>query len=277
MVFQSYALFPHLNVAENIIFGLKVRRTPKNERGQRLQRVASLVGLSGELDKKPGQLSGGQRQRVALARAVIAEHPVCLMDEPLSNLDAKLRHEMRMEIRDLQRRLRLSVVYVTHDQTEAMSMADKILVVREGRVEQWGTPSDIYKHPSSAFVAGFIGSPPMNIISLARMRAACADTDGSLERLLPVQKLNGSCLGVRPEDLRLTTSGPGLPVRVQATDYHGADTMVGVLLDHPDGVQEEIQVRMAGKADHEPGRPMLLTWDPEKIHLFDAQGRSQGR
>ncbi|MFP4034726.1 MAG: ABC transporter ATP-binding protein [Desulfovermiculus sp.] len=275
MVFQSYALFPHLSVAENIIFGLKVRRIPKNERGQRLERVASLVGLSGELDKKPAQLSGGQRQRVALARAVIAEHPVCLMDEPLSNLDAKLRHEMRMEIRDLQRRLRLSVVYVTHDQTEAMSMADKILVVREGRVEQLGTPSDIYKHPSSAFVAGFIGSPPMNIISLAKIGEACANMDVSLERLLPVQKLNGSSLGMRPEDLRLTTSGPGLPVRVQATDYHGADTMVEVRVDHPDAAQDKIMVRVAGKADYDPGRPMLLSWDPEKIHLFDAQGGSE--
>src|SRR5689334_20268964 len=138
MVFQSYALFPHLSVAENIIFGLKVRRVPRAEREERLKRVAEIVELQPYLDRKPAQLSGGQRQRVALARAIIAEQPVCLMDEPLSNLDAQLRHEMRVEIRALQQRLGMTVVYVTHDQVEAMSMADKIVLLRDGKIEQEG-------------------------------------------------------------------------------------------------------------------------------------------
>ena len=164
MVFQSYALFPHLNTAENILFGLKIRKVPGPERRRRLEKVADLVGLSDLLDRKPSQLSGGQRQRVALARAVIAENSICLMDEPLSNLDAKLRHDMRVEIRALQKRLGMTVVYVTHDQTEAMSMADKVILMRDGKIEQEGTPDDLYDNPASTFTARFVGTPPMNLL-----------------------------------------------------------------------------------------------------------------
>ncbi|MEN8196039.1 MAG: ABC transporter ATP-binding protein, partial [Pseudomonadota bacterium] len=148
MVFQSYALFPHLSVRENIIFGLKVRRVERGEQDARLRRVAELVGLDELLDRRPAQLSGGQRQRVALARAIIAKNPICLMDEPLSNLDAKLRHSMRVEIRELQQRLGMTVIYVTHDQTEAMSMADRIILLRDGRIEQDGAPDDLYSVPA---------------------------------------------------------------------------------------------------------------------------------
>ena len=151
MVFQSYALFPHLNVAENIVFGLKVRGVSKAERNERLRRTADLLGLSALLDRRPSQLSGGQQQRVALGRAIIAEKPVCLMDEPLSNLDAKLRHEMRQEIRILQRKLGISMVYVTHDQAEAMSMADRVVLLRDGRIEQNAPPETIYQRPASTF------------------------------------------------------------------------------------------------------------------------------
>ena len=167
MVFQSYALFPHLDTRQNILFGLKVRRIEKAERERRLMQVAEMVGLDQLLDRKPSQLSGGQRQRVALARAIVAENSICLMDEPLSNLDAKLRHEMRVEIRALQERLGMTVVYVTHDQTEAMSMADKVILMREGRIEQIGTPGSLYDGPSTKFCAEFIGTPPMNILRLA--------------------------------------------------------------------------------------------------------------
>ncbi|HET7409286.1 MAG TPA: ABC transporter ATP-binding protein [Paracoccaceae bacterium] len=153
MVFQSYALFPHLSVAENIVFGLRVRRTAAGERNERLARVASLAGLGEQLGRKPAQLSGGQRQRVALARAIIAENPICLMDEPLSNLDAKLRHEMRVEIRDLQSRLGMTVVYVTHDQDEAMSLADKVILMRDGRIEQEAAPAELYERPDTIFAA----------------------------------------------------------------------------------------------------------------------------
>ena len=152
MVFQSYALFPHLSVAENVIFGLKVRKVGRADRDARLKRVAELVELTPYLDRKPAQLSGGQRQRVALARAIIAEQPVCLMDEPLSNLDAQLRHEMRVEIRALQQRLGMTMVYVTHDQTEAMTMADLVVLMRNGGIEQAGAPADIYNHPATSFV-----------------------------------------------------------------------------------------------------------------------------
>src|SRR5213082_2096176 len=164
MVFQSYALFPHLTVAENIVFGLRVRR--EADRAARLARVASLLGLEKLLERKPSQLSGGQQQRVALGRAIIAEKPVCLMDEPLSNLDAQLRGEMRREIRALQRRLGITMVYVTHDQTEAMTMADRVVLLRAGRIEQVGTPEELYARPATAFTAGFIGAPPMNLLRL---------------------------------------------------------------------------------------------------------------
>ena len=166
MVFQSYALFPHLNVKENIQFGLKVRKVPLNEREKRVAEAAKAVGLSDLLDRKPANLSGGQRQRVALARSIVSDQSVCLMDEPLSNLDSKLRAEMRDEIRDLQQRLGLTVVYVTHDQVEAMSMADQIILLNAGEIIQKGAPEEIYNNPNSIFSAQFIGLPPMNILKL---------------------------------------------------------------------------------------------------------------
>ncbi len=159
MVFQSYALFPHLNVADNIIFGLSVRGVSKAEQRDRLNKVVEILGLSHLLERRPSQLSGGQQQRVALGRALIAETRVCLMDEPLSNLDAKLRHEMRTEIRALQRRLGITMVFVTHDQSEAMSMADRVILMRNGQVEQNGAPADLYERPSTVFVGEFIGTP----------------------------------------------------------------------------------------------------------------------
>ncbi len=158
--------FRILSVGENILFGLRVRKVPSDQREKRLARVAELLGLQTLLQRKPAQLSGGQQQRVALGRAIIAEAPVCLMDEPLSNLDAQLRAEMRLEIRALQRKLAITMVYVTHDQLEAMSMADRVVLMRAGRIEQNGAPSDLYENPANAFVARFIGTPPMNLLEL---------------------------------------------------------------------------------------------------------------
>ena len=202
MVFQSYALFPHLSVAENIVFGLRVRRVSRAERDARLKRVADIVGLSQLLDRKPSQLSGGQRQRVALGRSIIAEARVCLMDEPLSNLDAKLRHEMRTEIRALQQRLGMTMVYVTHDQTEAMTMADRVVLMRDGRVEQNGPPEELYSRPATAFTARFIGTPPMNLITCG-----------------------GKLIGIRPEHIRIV-SQDGHPARVKSVEHLGADSIV---------------------------------------------------
>src|SRR4029079_1994036 len=202
MVFQSYALFPHLSVAENIVFGLRVRKVAPGERAARLAKVADLLGLSPLLARKPSQLSGGQQQRVALGRAIIAQAPVCLMDEPLSNLDAQLRAEMRIEIRALQRKLGITIVYVTHDQVEAMSMADRVVLMRAGRIEQNGTPVDLYEDPSNTFVARFIGTPPMNLLRLdaGHGGAVIAGTEGPV---VLEARLAGGMLGVRPEHMEI--------------------------------------------------------------------------
>src|SRR5207237_184843 len=223
MVFQSYALFPHLSVKENIVFGLKVRGVPAAERGERLARVAELLGLTALLDRKPSQLSGGQQQRVALGRAIIAEKPVCPMDEPLSNLDAQLRAEMRREIRALQQKLRMTMVYVTHDQTEAMTMADQVILLRAGRIEQDATPAALYARPASVFAARFIGTPPMNVVTLADAPggAVVRGTDGPVM----LDERGGTLVGVRPEDVRLT-DGAGVAARVVTVEYLGADSIV---------------------------------------------------
>jgi sn-glycerol 3-phosphate transport system ATP-binding protein len=268
MVFQSYALFPHLDVAENIMFGLKVRRVAAAERRRRLDRVAELVGLGQLLQRKPAQLSGGQRQRVALARAIVAENPILLMDEPLSNLDAQLRHDMRVEIRALQRRLGITVVYVTHDQIEAMSMADQVILMREGRLEQAGTPETLYAQPETLFAARFIGTPPMNLLPLADGPdgAVVAGSDGPA--LLRGRGF-GLCLGVRPEDIRLSCRD-GLPATVTNTDYHGADTVITARAGDSD-----ILVRMPGRYPEGTGRTVHLCWSEEAVHLFDlTSGKS---
>jgi sn-glycerol 3-phosphate transport system ATP-binding protein len=250
MVFQSYALFPHLSVAENIVFGLKVRRLDARKRNERLKSVAELVGLKQQLERKPQQLSGGQRQRVALARAIVAENPICLMDEPLSNLDAQLRHGMRVEIRALQQRLGMTVVYVTHDQVEAMSMADKIVLIREGRIEQEGSPEALYARPATMFAAKFIGTPAMNLVALDTVRPG---------------RGTGLTLGVRPEHVRLVQEG-GVHGTVTSAEYHGADTIVTAR------VGEELMLgRAPGKLDIAAGAQVRLGWDADAAHFFDSK------
>jgi sn-glycerol 3-phosphate transport system ATP-binding protein len=242
MVFQSYALFPHLSVAENIVFGLRVRRVSRAERDARLKRVADIVGLGQLLERKPSQLSGGQRQRVALGRAIIAEARVCLMDEPLSNLDAKLRHEMRTEIRALQQRLEMTMVYVTHDQTEAMTMADRVVLMRDGRVEQNGSPEELYNRPATAFTARFIGTPPMNLIAQG-------------DRLI----------GIRPEHIRIV-SQDGHAARVKTVEHLGADS---IILCEIEG--QPVSVRQEGFSKAHPGDDIGLAWDVGHEHQFDQQ------
>jgi sn-glycerol 3-phosphate transport system ATP-binding protein len=247
MVFQSYALFPHLSVAENIVFGLRVRRVGAAERRARLARVADLLGLGALLERRPSQLSGGQQQRVALGRALIAEAPVCLMDEPLSNLDAQLRLDMRREIRGLQQSLGITMVYVTHDQTEAMSMADQVILLREGRVEQDAPPEALYARPATAFAARFIGTPPMNVLALEDRR-----------RLL----------GVRPEDVRIGADRePGaVEATVRSIEYLGADSILMCAI----GAQA-VAVRAPGRIALAPGARVHLAWAPEAAHVFDAE------
>jgi len=246
MVFQSYALFPHLTVAENILFGLRVRKVPAAERARRLTRVAVLLGLDGLLSRKPSQLSGGQQQRVALGRAIIAETPVCLMDEPLSNLDAQLRAEMRREIRALQQKLGITMVYVTHDQTEAMSMADQVILMREGHIEQAAAPDEIYARPATTFAAKFIGTPPMNILPYD-----------------PHSGRDGVLLGIRPEDV--IVGDVGLPARVQSAEYLGADTVVTCACGN-----QTLTARVPGKATFAPGTTIYAGWRPQNLHFFDA-------
>ncbi len=263
MVFQSYALFPHLTVAENIVFGLRVRRVAAGERRRRLGRVAQLLGLERLLDRKPSQLSGGQQQRVALGRAIIAEKPVCLMDEPLSNLDAQLRHEMRREIRSLQQALGMTMVYVTHDQTEAMTMADRVILLREGRIEQDATPAELYARPATVFAARFIGTPPMNILDLADGTggAVVRGTDGPT---IVAGKGEGLRLGVRPEDIVLTR-GPGLAARVGGVEYLGADSILTCAVG-----DQTLAVRAPGRVELPGGAPVTLGWPAGAAHLFDA-------
>ncbi|KAF7598946.1 MAG: ABC transporter ATP-binding protein [Candidatus Dactylopiibacterium carminicum] len=254
MVFQSYALFPHLSVADNILFGLRVRRVPATERAARLQRAAELLGLSTLLERRPAQLSGGQRQRVALGRAIVAEAPVCLMDEPLSNLDAQLRQQMRAEIRALQQRLGMTMVYVTHDQTEAMTMADKVVLMRQGRIEQEGSPAELYERPASAFVAGFIGAPPMNLLPVP--------DDLPLPGGRPPHEW---WLGVRPEHIGLCQPECGLPATLEAVEYLGAESML--ICRHADTAQR-IAVRAPGRVSARPGDTLGLEWHPNEQHLF---------
>jgi sn-glycerol 3-phosphate transport system ATP-binding protein len=269
MVFQSYALLPHLSTADNITFGLSVRRTPRVEIARRLDKVAELLDLKTLLGRKPGQLSGGQQQRVALGRALIAEAPVCLLDEPLSNLDAQLRQDLRREIRALQQRLRITMIYVTHDQTEAMSMADRVVLMRGGRIEQNGTPAELYQRPESLFVARFIGGASMNLLVLedGPTGAVLAGTDQPLR--LPMQG-HGRVLGLRPEDISIDSDQPGqLHGRVTAVEYLGADALVTCMVgDRP------ILVRCRGAAAPPCGTAVSLRWDASAMHLFDsADGR----
>jgi sn-glycerol 3-phosphate transport system ATP-binding protein len=262
MVFQSYALFPHLSVAENIIFGLKVRKTQKDEIKTRLTDALRVTGLEGYEDRKPAQLSGGQRQRVALARAIVAGHPLCLMDEPLSNLDAKLRHAVRKDIRDLQQRLGITVVYVTHDQTEAMSMADIVILMKDGRIEQIGNPADLYLKPATAFAAGFVGSPPMTLIP-ANALPASVIPDGFDSNTLT--------FGIRPEDLILTTdlnnAPAGIPAAVTGSEFLGAETFVFVAIPGTEGAT----ARLPGRVEISPGTKVSLSWAGAAAHWFDGE------
>ncbi len=264
MVFQSYALFPHLNVKENILFGLKVRKVPADERASRLSRVSEMVGLSGLLDRKPSQLSGGQRQRVALARAIVAENPVCMMDEPLSNLDAKLRQEMRSEIRGLQQRLKMTVVYVTHDQAEAMSMGDKVILLRDGRIEQEGTPDELYDKPATAFAASFIGTPPMNLLKTVRTEAGYAVDGANDTPVLTADGADDLLLGIRPEHMTIGGS-EGVKAELLSSDYLGSETIVTARV----GTQN-ILIHVPGHVRVPKPESVCLTWSTEHVHAFDA-------
>jgi len=253
MVFQSYALFPHLSVAENVVFGLKVRRVPKRERMEKMARALSITGLEGLEKRKPGELSGGQRQRVALARAIVAGQKLCLMDEPLSNLDAKLRNSVRKDIKKLQRDLGITVVYVTHDQTEAMSMADKVVLMKDGRLQQVGSPNELYSSPANTFVAGFIGAPPMALIE---------------SQVLPEYE-DGLTLGLRAEHVSIVPNGTGrLSCEVIESEFVGAETLIGLAYSGTVGVT----VLQPGLSMIQPGERVDITFNDRDLHRFNQAG-----
>ncbi|WP_026379284.1 sn-glycerol-3-phosphate import ATP-binding protein UgpC [Afifella pfennigii] len=269
MVFQNYALYPHMSVRQNLEYGLKNRRMARDEIARRVEKAAGILGIAELLARKPRQLSGGQRQRVAMGRAIVREPAAFLFDEPLSNLDAKLRVQMRAEIRHLQRSLGTTSVYVTHDQLEAMTLADRIVVLNGGVVEQVGTPMEVYERPASLFVASFIGSPAMNLVPLqqARERAAIA---GLVNGSVPSGLSTDAVLGVRPEDMTVGENGAGADAvrfafTVTAVEAVGAESYVHGNLQ---GGAGDIAVRMPGYHRLEPGTVLSAVTAPEKLHFF---------
>lgn len=275
MVFQNYALYPHLTVEDNIAFGLHTKGLKKADRKERCTGVAELLGLDDYLKRKPKQLSGGQRQRVALARAIASQSPICLMDEPLSNLDAKLRAQMRSEIKHLQRELGLTLIYVTHDQVEAMTMADRMMILKGGQIQQIGRPLDIYNQPANQFVAEFIGTPPMNLIEAYFNRMAKEITIGTRGKLgeVPVefQSDTSLLLGIRPEHIRLATKN-GSASKVEGVIYNievlGNETIIEVDLG-----EVRWAVRLDGQqTHHEIGAAIQLELPVDAITLFDKEG-----
>jgi multiple sugar transport system ATP-binding protein len=253
MVFQSYALYPHMSVRGNIGFGLKMAGLPRAEINRKVEAAAATLNLTPYLERKPRELSGGQRQRVAIGRAIVREPKAFLFDEPLSNLDAALRVQMRLEVTKLQRQLATTAVYVTHDQVEAMTMADKIVVLNAGRIEQYGSPLELYDRPSNLFVAGFIGSPRMNFIGKEAAQRHGADT-----------------IGVRPEHLKASRDGEGWEGQVSVAEHLGSDTFLHVEVPEIGS----LTARSIGELGLTTGDRVRLLPDPGRIHRFDRDGKA---
>jgi multiple sugar transport system ATP-binding protein len=277
MVFQSYALYPHMDVRGNVAFPLKLAHLPGPEVEARVSRAARLLDIEQLLDSRPRELSGGQRQRVAIARALVREPSVFLLDEPLSNLDAQLRLRMRAELKRLQRTLAVTTVYVTHDQVEAMTLADRMAVMKNGKVQQVGRPTEVYRRPANSFVAGFIGTPPMNLSpgrlekSDSDWRLAFADGTVSLSsaeasRWQVSPGLDVSA-GIRPEDVVLTEESEGIPARVTLAENLGSDVIL-----HLDAGGERILVRPHDAARFQEGSEVRVSIAPDKLHLFGPDG-----
>jgi multiple sugar transport system ATP-binding protein len=255
MVFQSYALYPHMSVRNNIAFALKMAKQPPEVIEQKVKKAAGILNLTDYLDRKPRQLSGGQRQRVAIGRAIVREPKAFLFDEPLSNLDASLRVQMRLEIGDLHQSLKTTMIYVTHDQVEAMTMADKIVVLNKGEVAQIGSPLELYNRPNGLFVARFIGSPTMNLV-----------TGPS------AAKRGATTIGVRPEHLDLSTTAGEGPDKVRLTEHLGSDTFVYLDADNIG----QMNVRIEGEALNTPGQRVFVTPQEPRVHRFDKDGKRIG-
>jgi multiple sugar transport system ATP-binding protein len=268
MVFQNYALYPYFSVAANIAFPLKIAGVRKSERERRVQEVATMLGLTEYLERKPGQLSGGQRQRVAMGRAIVRQPSVFLMDEPLSNLDAKLRVQMRGDIAELQARLGVTTVYVTHDQSEAMTLGHRVAVLGDGRLQQCDTPRALYERPANTFVAGFIGSPAMNLCTVTLDSDARLELGGVALPLPRDAQITGNkvTVGVRPEALELADDG--LAAEVQAVEELGADAYLFAVAT-VDGAPTRLVARVDVRRAPERGAQVRLRPAPDEVHLFD--------
>jgi multiple sugar transport system ATP-binding protein len=286
MVFQNYALYPHMSVYDNMAFGLKLRKFPKDEIDRRVQEAARILGLEPYLDRKPKALSGGQRQRVALGRAIVRDAKVFLMDEPLSNLDAKLRVQMRAEIAKLHQRLQTTTIYVTHDQTEAMTMATRLVVMKDGVIQQVGAPKEVYEKPENVFVGGFIGSPAMNFLTgkieegkFVAGKTAIAIPEGKM-KVLREQGYVGKeiILGIRPEDIHdepvfiEASQGTKIHVKIDVSELTGAETMLYSSIEGQDFV-----ARVDSRSDIKPGQSIDLAFDLNKAHFFDVTTESRIR
>jgi multiple sugar transport system ATP-binding protein len=271
MVFQNYALYPHMSVADNMGFALKIAGTPKDEIRKRVVEAAKILDLEQYLDRKPKALSGGQRQRVAMGRAIVRQPQVFLMDEPLSNLDAKLRVQTRTQIASLQRRLGITTVYVTHDQVEAMTMGDRVAVLKDGLLMQVDTPLNLYDKPDNLFVAGFIGSPAMNLLRAKNVdgHARLGEIEVPIPREAATKASENITLGVRPENWRIVGEGEGIPVKVTVVEELGADGFV-YGTSGAEGTPDNVIIRIDARRDHRKGETLYVTTDPEHVHVFDT-------
>ncbi len=272
MVFQNYALYPHMTVADNMAFALKMAKMPAEERKKRVDEAARILGLEEFLERKPKALSGGQRQRVAMGRAIVRNPQVFCMDEPLSNLDAKMRVQTRTDIAKLQADLGVTTVYVTHDQVEAMTMGDRVAVMKLGVLQQVDTPLNLYDKPANLFVAGFIGSPQMNLMEGTADQGAVrlGEYHVPVDKTAASQMQGNVTVGVRPESWRVVEKGEGLPVKVTVVEELGADSYVygtsGV-----EGTPHDIIVRVAGRRTMSKGEEIYVTTDPDTVHVFDTE------
>ncbi len=277
MVFQSYALYPHMSVFENIAFPMRVQKIPEPELKQRVEKAAEILKLTDRLQFKPGMLSGGQRQRVAIGRSIVRNPEIFLFDEPLSNLDAALRGDMRVELAQLHKELDATMVYVTHDQIEAMTMADRIVVLRDGRVEQFGTPMQLYHHPKTKFVAQFIGQPNMNLVPAVVLgndkNSLTVEMDGGYKMVLPVDAANSNVgdkveVGIRPENAAIAKKNDGLPMKVKVLERLG-----GVSITYGEvGTGSKFCASLDGDAEIAEGEILNLAVDPADCHVFSADG-----
>jgi multiple sugar transport system ATP-binding protein len=278
MVFQSYALYPHMTVAQNIGFALKLRKMPKKDIDEAVNRVALILGLDTLLNRKPRQLSGGQRQRVAMGRAIVRDPQVFLMDEPLSNLDAKLRNQMRVEIKQLQRRLNTTMIYVTHDQVEAMTLADRIVILDGGRIRQVGTPEDVYHRPTDPFVADFIGSPAMNLLSAHRQGEGRLVLGNDVSFPFPAGAQKGVkgqefTVGIRPEHVMFDPDPSMVPqgAVLWKTQVNLLESLGGECLVHLDMAGQDLRLKVPGTAPCMRGDRVCIGFAPESLHLFSGE------